>query len=407
MASSTSRSSMSYNRELDVDEKTLMSLLDAFGSKFPLKDIASAYIEAGKNAELTGEILYRMHDNSIIGDVYTDHEEISEITSESSNSSGSFEPSFKNGDAISGGSKMKSNPVSMGSVSGFNYATASALSKGVRPVKSGMRWVVKHSARNSSPDPDASQHKEYEDFLFKMLQHGFRVDRAVIRQVLGECGYDLKKSLEMLIDLAAENHHSKYKLNKVPEGKQTVGAERTSSIESLKDDDDNEEQDDDYKILRQAVKEYRSTMNVYYKAGAEAFAKGDRARSITLLEKGEFFYKKAREADEESAKRIFSSSLDEEEIIPLNLENCTPKDAARILKSHLRNFSGIASVKYLRITNGVKGEDASKRASRIRMVIKLLESESINWNEDEDEDSETILVSLVEIDPQRLTFSLV
>ncbi|KAK6268782.1 hypothetical protein QUC31_012942 [Theobroma cacao] len=42
------------------EEKALTSLLDAFGSVFSLNDIASAYCEAGRNADLAGKILFEM-----------------------------------------------------------------------------------------------------------------------------------------------------------------------------------------------------------------------------------------------------------------------------------------------------------------------------------------------------------
>ncbi|KAL8138153.1 hypothetical protein V2J09_004154 [Rumex salicifolius] len=354
MASSTSSPS---NKLFDVDEKTLKTILNKFGSTFPLEDIASAFCEAGQNAELTGQILLARNN---VGELYTNQEEISEITSESSNSIGNLEPPYRNGDANFGASKLQRD-----SLRGF--------SNGATPVKSEKRWVVKHPANSSRPDTVASQIDEYEDFLFKILQHGFRVDRDVIRRVLGECGCDMKKSLEKLSDLAAEKHYSKYEQieGKVSDKYHRVEAQRTSLLPRVGNQESEiEEQDNDYYILHKAVKEYRSTMNEYYRTATEAYAIGDHARSIMLLEKGEFFYRKAREADEQLAKRIYSSSIDEEEVIPINLEKCMPKEAVRLLKSHLRNFSGIASV-YLRVINGDEEEDASRRASRIRLTQKL------------------------------------
>lgn len=178
MESSTLSSS---NRELDADEKALKSLLDAFGSTFSLRDIASAFSEAGHNRELAGEILSSMQENNSVGETYTDREENIEISSESSNSSGTFESSSENRDGCCKVWRVKRNPASNSRFTGTGNGTA----KGTRPPKQEMRWVAKHSVKNSSPDPVVSQHEEYESFLFKMLQHGFQVDRDVIRRVLG------------------------------------------------------------------------------------------------------------------------------------------------------------------------------------------------------------------------------
>ncbi|KAL9690288.1 hypothetical protein QQ045_010685 [Rhodiola kirilowii] len=52
----SSYSSMDEHKHADVKE--LKSLLDAFGSMFSLEDISSAYWEANRDVNLTGELLF-------------------------------------------------------------------------------------------------------------------------------------------------------------------------------------------------------------------------------------------------------------------------------------------------------------------------------------------------------------
>ncbi|THG03719.1 hypothetical protein TEA_009088 [Camellia sinensis var. sinensis] len=126
---------------------------------------------------------------------------------------------------------------------------------------------------------------------------------------------------------------------------------------------------DNYLVLRKAVKEYRATMKEYYKAAIEAFAQGDHARASKLLEEGQFFHGKAREADEESAQMITQARNGEtEDTVSLDLHNQGDKEAIRLLKCHLSSLSGISSMKYLKVIVETNGEDVSKRSRNKRLV---------------------------------------
>ncbi|XP_028091998.1 putative nuclear RNA export factor SDE5 [Camellia sinensis] len=84
-------------------------------------------------------------------------------------------------------------------------------------------------------------------------------------------------------------------------------------------------------------------MKEYYKAAIEAFAQGDHARASKLLEEGQFFHGKAREADEESAQMITQARNGEtEDTVSLDLHNQGDKEAIRLLKCHLSSLSGIS-----------------------------------------------------------------
>ncbi|GMH05441.1 hypothetical protein Nepgr_007281 [Nepenthes gracilis] len=476
--------------ELDVEESALKSLLDAFGSMFSLEDISSAFCKAGRDVDLAGEILYAMRSSS-------DGKTQSETSSESSNNNGSDESYCTIGNANLKALKSKQQPVSMGTVSsvlGKNYVRstpwANKTQNRTKPLKlEANQLSTFRSQKLSLLEKDARLHKDFENFLFEMLGNGFQLDRDVIREVLGHCGYDMEKSIEELLDPTTRNldeidnvhegikmlsdlenptcqkemlnlkstrtngievprkqeksnQHQKEILDalfsvpercKPPERACRIWPEKSSRAygqvvtRPLEDvfeeckiktecnikttnmhEDMMEDEEDSYQVLRQAVKEYRATMKEYYKAAAEAFAKGDRTRAGRLMQEGQFFYEKACKADDESAQKISEISgrdweTQEESERTLDLQNHDVKEAIRLVKCHLCTLSGIPSFTHLKIITGMNGEEASKGARKQRLVIKLLEKESIKWTEDET--SRAILIQLDEINPKRLSFA--
>ncbi|XP_050111839.1 putative nuclear RNA export factor SDE5 [Malus sylvestris] len=155
--------------------------------------------------------------------------------------------------------------------------------------------------------------------------------------------------------------------------------------------------DNGYEVLRKSVKEFI----LYYKAAFNAFCEGDRARSDKLLEKGHYFNKMAREADEKSAQMLIQAQSSEDDV-SLDLQNHEPKEATRLLRSQLTYLSGIPAFKYLRVIVGLNDEDTTGGARR-RLIVKLLEKESIKWTEEEN--GRTISIRVDEIDPKSLSFS--
>ncbi|CAK7327601.1 unnamed protein product [Dovyalis caffra] len=180
-----------------------------------------------------------------------------------------------------------------------------------------------------------------------------------------------------------------------------------------------------YEVFRKAVKEYWTTMKEYYKAvsfllyklvenifpedyctalvdmmAVDAFAEGDHARADKLMDQGQFFNKKAREADEKSFQKLMETRDDE--IVSLDLLGFEPKEALRSLRLHLTSFSGIPSIKYLRVIVENDEEDTTK-GKRKRLIMKQLEKESIKWTDEEN--GQIILIQVDEIDPKHLSFS--
>uniref|UniRef100_A0A5B6ZEX4 DUF1771 domain-containing protein n=2 Tax=Davidia involucrata TaxID=16924 RepID=A0A5B6ZEX4_DAVIN len=461
----------------DDEGRVLEGLLDAFGSTFSLEEIASAYCKAGRNADLAGTMLYDLKGHTFTTDKSSSkssqiHTSNGEAQSENSSETYSTTIFGKSSDLDRNlkASKPGSCRVSMGTIScvldkGYvrstSLANQSCMMK--KPLKLDSNDFLacellreKHSLNLVGDD---NQQNDVEDFLFKMLGDGFQLDRNIIREVLGCCGYDMKKSMEKLLDLSAttldkrdnflgestkksadrgsREQRERNDLQEVlaalfhaPERSEefpgrtvavnTVERSRASGqvvVEPLRDTNaehktcnmnqhqDTEEDDgeDSYRDLRRAVKEYRAAMKEYYKAAVEAFAKGDHVRASKLLEEGQFFHRKADEADEESVQKIFETrNTETEDAMSLDLHNHGAKEAIRLLKCHLSSLSGIPSMKYLKVIMETNDEDVSKGA-RKRLIIKLLDKESIKWIEEGN--AGTILIRLDEINPKHLSFA--
>ncbi|XWS15735.1 hypothetical protein CRYUN_Cryun34aG0027200 [Craigia yunnanensis] len=454
------------------EEKALNSLLDAFGSVFSLMDIASAYCEAGRNANLAGQILYEMQgSNSSVATDRSNAEVKNDETSGSTCGSNSQNYCQANGgftapkqkerpvstasDASNGEAKkdepsesscsnssqnsyqangdlrapkQKCRPVSGGTVSsmlGKGYMKSVPLANGSYPGTKPLKVdseelpmsVLWGEGLKSSTLKEDRLHKDMEDFLFKMLGEGFRLDRDVIREVLDSCGYDMQKSMEKLLDRSAvsldkenkflgesskktsdmhpraggpsqeknrilnandgaeqqkdRNYLQKEVLTALfdgPErfdelprrrmrsarrpialGKLVEGPlidfsseQKVDTVRSQEDKKDDEDEEDSFQALRRAVKEYRGTTKEYYKAAVDAFAKGDQDQANILLEQGQFFREKARQADDESNQKIFETrNTETEDEMLLDLHDHGSKEAIRLLKFHLSSLAGI------------------------------------------------------------------
>ncbi|XP_004485769.1 putative nuclear RNA export factor SDE5 isoform X2 [Cicer arietinum] len=479
------------------EDKALKFLLEAFGHSYSLEEIASAYCKASRNLDLAAEILYEMKGSSSTSGTLSSSSDTKVEESSESSDGHPFENSFHGKKSF----RPKVRPVSTGSVSsiiGKSY---------VRPVPSvnrsnGTTKPAKLDAKtlpmtgiwreNSKSEPKSSKHDhlqdDMEEFLFKMLGDGFQLDRNMIREVLGTCGYDMQKSLEKLLDQSAMDldkrpavgHDSPGKLADMKPKSEASPSERKSwdsrgngniysikevelhqrqkerhdiqkevlsnlfsypehfeeppkrivrglnknspygvghvvfeppkdSPEEYKIDMDfgrraNEadgEDEADYQCVRKAVKEYRVTMMEYYKAAVDAFAKGDQIKAQKFLDEGQFYLKKAREADEESSRMILETRTTEAQEMVLDLSDHEPKDAIRLLKCHLSSLSGITSFDCLKVIFNPNDQAKKKRSCR-RVVLKLLEEESIKWIEGEM--AGTILIRLDNIERKRLSF---
>ncbi|KAL2932171.1 putative nuclear RNA export factor SDE5 [Bienertia sinuspersici] len=439
-------------KDLDDENKALKSLLDTFGSVFSLKEIACAFCKAKRDANLAAEILRGKRTRKRSADATNRSKRLV-------NSEAASKATVRNVTA----SKMKRNPASVCNISGVRHiagsnknlndtklkkfetspvaSDASACKKNcvwriagsngapneANPLKvkangfpvpvtlSDKSLLSRNANSGSSKRPSSasnvSSNDDIENFLYGMLGHGFQLERSTIR-----------KSLETLLDLTAVTldrrnnlcegnnlHTNSESSSYVKQGQKQKSCEiaadfmvKTTNPQFVNMKDDAEE--GSYNALRKAVKEHRETMKAYYKAAAEALARGDRGQAVLLLEKGQFFYNKAREADEESSTKIFETSVSNtdgkmQEEISLDLQNHDAKEAIRLVKIHLRTLSGIPLVTDLKLIIGHGDRNVEKCK---RMILKLLEKEDIKWIEDES--SGVILIRLDEINPESLSF---
>ncbi|TYJ17822.1 hypothetical protein E1A91_A09G079400v1 [Gossypium mustelinum] len=473
----------SLNGLQNDEEEALNSLLDAFGSLVSLNDIASAYCEAGRNPGLAGLILCEMQgipplvatdqsnnevknnetsgssyvkssqNNSQASEVFTADQPVSAATDECSGKRKKDEPmessccnSFQRSCQENGGlrsPKQKARPVSGGTVSsmlGKGYMKSVPLANGSYPGTKPMKVDSKEMPMSlfwgeelepSSQNEDR-MHKDMEDFLFKMLGEGFRLERDVIREVLNSCGYNMQKSMKKLLDWSAvsldkekkplgesseRTNNIHLRTSRPPQENMNIvlnaevaerqqkdrndlqkevlaalfdASERSEELPerseelperskelprrskrparrpialgeiverpliditaepkvdrvcSQKDKKDDEDEEDSFQVLRRAVKEYRGTMKEYYKAAVDAFAKGDQDEANKLLEQGQFFQEKARQADEESNQKIFvTRNTETDDEMLLELHNHGTREAIQLLKCHLSSLAGI------------------------------------------------------------------
>lgn len=75
------------------------------------------------------------------------------------------------------------------------------------------------------------------------------------------------------------------------------------------------------------------------------------------------------------------------------------KEALRLLKCQLNCFSGISSFKYIKVILGDNKEGSKNK----RLIVKLLEGESIAWTEEND--GLVMMIRVDEIDPKELSFA--
>ncbi|VVA97721.1 unnamed protein product [Arabis nemorensis] len=489
-------SMIASSSQSDPDSRSLQVLLEAFGSRFSLDDIAAAYCQASQNVDVAGEILFAMTEKT----PQSDQVELEGATSKPTHVDVPMEVRRQE-DSKPKVWRPKRNSISVGTVSsviGKEYARYRPISNAPRESTKPMKidskdipeteiWSEEMPRRN---EPNISRAPtDVEKFIVKMLGEGFQASQDVIHQVLGVCGYDVKKSTEKLLDLSDTKKYADvgissevmsegdpqgqgFTSSKVQEFAQSDGSRTlTGSQEGSKDktglekeviealfsgveryvekpkvttrrigvrraraagrpvfkpledpfqervvavkqsshtSKEDEDDDKEFKAHRKAALEYWHELKEYYGAAVEAFAKGESERAHRLVEKGHFFGQKAREADDKSLAKMLEvkkdddSTYEEDEVVTVNVNEHEPKEAVRLLKLQLKNFSGIPSIKFLRVKLG-DNKDDSKCKRRCIGIAKLLEGESIAWSEEDN--GLVMMIRVDEIDLKKLSFA--
>ncbi|EFH61344.1 hypothetical protein ARALYDRAFT_478977 [Arabidopsis lyrata subsp. lyrata] len=456
----------------DPDSRSLQVLLDAFGSRFSLDDIAAAYCQASQNVDVAGEILFAMTEKT----PQCDHVEMKNETSKPSQV---YVPKEvrRQEDSKAKVWRPKRNSISVGTVSsviGKEYARTRPISNAPReatkPMKIDSRDIpeteIWSEEMPKSNEPKTNRAPtDVEEFIVKMLGEGFQASQDVIHQVLGVCGYDVKKSTEKLLDLSdtkkyadvgisnevvsfcydfkfgsEEGRNAKNGLEKevlealfsgteryVGEPKVTrhfgerrprvagrpvfkpledpfqerVVAVKKSSNTSKEDEDENE-----FKAHRKAVREHLNQMKEYYGAAAEAFSKGETERAHRLVEKGHFFGQKAREADDKSIAKMIDVKKDDDstyEEDEVVTVNVNEHETKEALRLLKRQLNYFSGISSFKYLRVALGDKKEDFKSKRKHIVKLLEGESIAWTE---EDSGLVMMIRVDkIDPKKLSFA--
>ncbi|XP_057513694.1 putative nuclear RNA export factor SDE5 isoform X2 [Actinidia eriantha] len=369
-------------RTLDEEEekKSLEGLLNAFGSVFSLQEIASAYCKAKRDVDLAGVMLCDLRHNTSNSFVQVSNSSC-EISSASPCISISEISSHTEGNSKT--SEPRNHPIS-GGCCGYDMPKSTDTcqkSESLSHVEGPEEFPKTTVAANTGKGPKDSG--QMVSALFHAPQRPEEFPKTTIAD---DTGKRPENSGQMVVE---------------PLRDITVDC-KTRNINAHNDIEGNDKEDS-YQALRKAVREYRATMNEYYKAAVDAFGKGDHALAGRLMDEGQFYHGKAREADEESVGMIFEDRNEEtEETVSLDLHDQGAREAISLLKSHLSSLSGIPSMKFLKVITEMNGGEISKRTCK-RLIIKLLKKESISWIEGENPG--TILIRLDEIDPKRLSFA--
>ncbi|KAG8502605.1 hypothetical protein CXB51_001133 [Gossypium anomalum] len=204
------------------NEAALKELLDAFGSKFSLEEIATAYYEAKGNVSITADILYARNNGRTSKEAVDTYENKSAAANTTSvkllsgwesetAASPKYTSSNLNGEAL----KSKRGSVSMGSVSsliGKNYVKPRPSRMDspdtTKPVKFDSKefpasLIWNEEAPSCRTTRNNTTNGDLEKFLFEMLGDGFQLDKSVIQEVLDCCGFDVDKSMDKLLDISA------------------------------------------------------------------------------------------------------------------------------------------------------------------------------------------------------------
>ncbi|KAM0946903.1 hypothetical protein DsansV1_C08g0080471 [Dioscorea sansibarensis] len=210
--------------ENDDETGDLISLLSAFGLVCSLDEIADAYCKAERDVNRTGEILYQLQTSESSGEVQDsnkglDHPE----PRQSLHGHIAVETTLPDKKYKGKSSKACSSLGTVSSVMGRTYCkTTPSLNETSRTSKPLILEVKGSIEEDHEIDLitsritalKASIHdKDVEEFLISMLGDGFQLRKDVIREVLGQCGYNVKDSMEELLALSNKSMDKQKHLN--------------------------------------------------------------------------------------------------------------------------------------------------------------------------------------------------
>lgn len=163
----------------------LKGLCDAFGSAFSLEEINSAFVKAGCNANMAGEVLYGLQQH--------DRNGVSHISEGECSSFKSKELFLEDSPAKTNHkvSKPKKVCFSTGTVSSMMGRRRSRPTSSLNDSCKATNSLSKDEPQRDRIVPDTTQrnmpvnNNDIEKFLFEMLGDGFQLDMDTIREVFG------------------------------------------------------------------------------------------------------------------------------------------------------------------------------------------------------------------------------
>ncbi|CAB4277547.1 unnamed protein product [Prunus armeniaca] len=196
----------------DDQKRDLEYLLEVFSSMCSLKDIASAYCQARQNVEMAAEILCASHVSPSDGASSSKVKfEGASATSSEGMSSDKVLQNPLNGAGNTRASNSKKNSVSVGTVSGMigkEYIRPRSSTNESTEVKKPLKLELKEvpafeiwseEVESTMPAENSKMHADIEEFLFKMLGEGFKLDMDVIRKVLGKSSYLVRNLISSIL----------------------------------------------------------------------------------------------------------------------------------------------------------------------------------------------------------------
>ncbi|XBI57911.1 hypothetical protein VPH35_039222 [Triticum aestivum] len=218
----------------DEETRALNALLDAFSCAFSLEDIANAYCRANGDVNKAGDFLTDLQlsmpqsdevDSSVETNLPQFGTAVEENSLDNSNQTRNLscvgkaaeESSVENSSQTRTREKSQKSSASFGTVSsmlGKGSARATTAPANTAPGKGKpikvelpeyMRDDLKTDESDSAPKRETLNNRDVEEFLFSMLGEGFKLNMEVIRDVLGSCGYDMKKSMEELMSFSTKD----------------------------------------------------------------------------------------------------------------------------------------------------------------------------------------------------------
>ncbi|KAK1405170.1 putative nuclear RNA export factor SDE5 [Heracleum sosnowskyi] len=183
--------SLGNKTNCDDDSKNLEILLEAFSSVVSREDIASAYCQAGRDVYAASELVCNY--NGSISTSSRSKDDPDGATSSKSSAENFLEKSCVERNCIP--PKQMTRPVSIGTVSGVigrEYSKTKPSSHEQNTVRKPIKFYSNELPPSEvwgehPPDNVATNEtmkKDVENFLFRMLGDGFKLDMGVIQEVL-------------------------------------------------------------------------------------------------------------------------------------------------------------------------------------------------------------------------------